>query len=217
MSCFGAACASQAERTPEVGVGLGLRLPTTTTVPGPEPVAERRVVRPSLRLAASSSARSRARPAEIGRIVIPKLGLDLETYEGVDAWTLRFGPGHWEVTARPGQVGNATFAGHRTTFTHPFDEIDRLQVGDEVTFVTADGSFTYATTEFFVVGQTDVWIAEPTPTPTFTLFACHPRGSERQRYVVKGELVRAENASAPPPEPAPSPPRSPRTCLLCRS
>lgn len=160
------------------------------------------------------------RPQATGRIVIPKIGVDLETYEGVDQWTLRFGPSWWDVTARPGDVGNTTFAGHRTTFTRPFYDIDRIAVGDEVTFTTAAGVFTYRATSSFVVEETAVWIAEPTDTPTFTLFACHPKGSERQRYVVKGDLVRAERVgsatAAPPSPPEERGPSSPRTCLLCR-
>jgi sortase A len=212
------ACGTRDE--PARGVGAGLAVPTPTTqvqvatsapagatgAPAQTPVrAPRRAVR-----AAS------ARPIGVGRIVIPKIGVDLETYEGVDQRTLKFGPSRWEISARPGQSGNTVFAGHRTTFTRPFYDIDLLAVGDEVTFVTESGVHTYRTTQFFVVGEADVWIAEPTDTPTFTLFACHPKGSERQRYVVKGDLVRSETFGAPPPSPAePAPTRQPRKCLLC--
>lgn len=162
--------------------------------------------------------RAAARPVAQGRVVIPAIGVDVETYAGVDDATLRFGPGWWDVTARPGEVGNTTFAGHRTTYTRPFYDIDRIKAGDEVRFVNDTGVYTYRATHAFVVDDTAVWIAEPTDTPTFTLFACHPKGSERQRYVVKGELVRAErHGETAPGEPAGEHrgPSQPRTCVLC--
>lgn len=161
--------------------------------------------------------RARRAPTARGRIMIPSIGVDLETYEGVDDWTLRFGPSHWDVTARPGQKGNTTFAGHRTTYTRPFHDIDLIRPGDEVIFVNHTGTYTYKATHAFVVEETDVWIAEPTETPTFTLFACHPKGSERQRYVVKGDLEHAEPAAAEraPEAPEREPTRQPRTCVLC--
>jgi sortase A len=173
-----AACGQRAGEINAVGTGLRV-LPRVVVVPGP--LAARPAIFTPPPVASS--------PAAGGRIVIPKIGLDLPTYEGVDAWTLRFGPGHWETTAEPGQVGNTTFAGHRTTFTRPFHDIDQLEPGDEVIFVTATGTFTYRVTDSFVVSDHDSWIADPTDTPTFTIFACHPKGSERERYVVKGEMV----------------------------
>jgi sortase (surface protein transpeptidase) len=70
-----------------------------------------------------------------------------------------------------------------------------------VIFTTASGRFTYKVTQTLIVGARDVWVVNPTPDATFTIMACHPKGSARQRYVVKGTLV-----AAPPPPPKPSPP-----------
>ena len=38
----------------------------------------------------------------------------------------------------------------------------------------------------------DLWIIYPTPTPTMTLFACHPKHSAAERIVVKGKLVHSQ-------------------------
>ena len=40
-----------------------------------------------------------------------------------------------------------------------------------------------------IVGPDAVWIANPTPTPTATLYACHPKHSKKYRYVVFLDLV----------------------------
>jgi sortase A len=223
----GAACG---HAPPPATVGAGLRVyrpqpPSAVTpaaaedAPQPSPVPMTAAPR-----RAAAAQHPLAPPVSDARILIPRIGVDLPVYEGVDPWTLRFGPGHWEGTVAPGEVGNTVVAGHRTTFTHPFRDIDQIEAGDDVIFVTNGGTFTYHATDAFVVGDTDTWIADATDTATFTLFACHPKGSERERYVLKGELVRSETASdqsaqpAPAPSPSPSqqpPPSSQRHCLLC--
>lgn len=126
----------------------------------------------------------------IGRIVIPAIGLDHTVYEGVWLTVIDVGPGHWPGTAMPGGHGNAVFGGHRVTYSHPFRDLDRLAPGDEIIFEMVDGSrHVYAVTEQFVVDPTGVWIVDQMPGHTVTLFACHPKGSARQRIVIRGSLV----------------------------
>jgi sortase A len=127
--------------------------------------------------------------APFGTIEIPKIGLDHPIYEGVELENLHWGPGHWPGTAMPGQFGNAVFAGHRVTHTRPFLDIDRLQPGDQIIFTTSAGRFVYEVTDHEIVTADNVRISEPTLTPTVTVFACHPKGSARQRYVVHGRLI----------------------------
>ena len=130
----------------------------------------------------------------IGRIEIPKINLDHPIFEGVDETVIHWGPGHWPGSAMPGKVGNSVFAGHRVTHTRPFYDIDLLNPGDQIIVHTADGTFTYRVTGHQIVSAKDTWIVNPTPTATITIFACHPKHSAAQRYVVHGDLV----ASAPP-------------------
>ncbi|MEY2396901.1 MAG: sortase [Actinomycetota bacterium] len=131
-------------------------------------------------------------PTPTGRITIPRIGLDHLTYEGIDLSTIDYGPSHWPGTAMPGQVGNTVFPGHRVTHDHPFFDIDLIQVGDNVIFTNDAGKFTYQVTQTFVVNADETWIADPTDTPTMTIFGCHPKHSAKQRYVVKGTLVKSE-------------------------
>ena len=66
----------------------------------------------------------------IGDIRIPVIGLNQVVVEGTNTADLRKGPGHYTGTPLPGQGGNAAIAGHRTTYGHPFYNLDSVKVGD---------------------------------------------------------------------------------------
>ena len=125
---------------------------------------------------------------ELGRLLIPAIGVDMVMYEGIRMPTLDRGPGHWPGTAMPGQAGNVVVAGHRTSKHKVFRNIDDLAAGDQIIFQDATGEYVYLVNRVEVVQPTDVWIINPTDTPTATLFACHPPGSTRQRIVVFADL-----------------------------
>ena len=126
---------------------------------------------------------------ELGRIQIPKIGVDMAMYEGIRMTTLDYGPGHWPGSAMPGQAGNVVVGGHRTSKHRVFRNVDQLVPGDQIVFTDSNGTHTYAVSKVQIVQPTDVWIINPTPTPTATLFACHPPGSTAQRIVVFADLV----------------------------
>ncbi len=126
---------------------------------------------------------------EVGSIVIPKLGVDMTMYEGIRLTTLDYGPGHWPGTAMPGQAGNVVVGGHRTSSHRVFRNIDQLNPGDEIIFRDGAGQHTYRVNRTEIVTPDAVWIVNPTPTPTATLFACNPPGSTRERIVVFADLV----------------------------
>ena len=152
-----------------------------------------------------------------GQIEIPRIGLVHTTYEGNTLPVIDHGPSHWPGTAMPGDVGNTVFAGHRVTHTHPFLNLDLLQPGDSVIFTTAAGRFAYVVDETVIVTPNELWIVDPTPTATFTIFGCHPKHQKTHRIVVRGHLVAADRTpqaafggSPPPAHPAPAPqPASP--------
>lgn len=125
----------------------------------------------------------------LGRIQIPKIGVDDEMYEGIRMTTLDYGPGHWPGSAMPGQAGNVVVGGHRTSKHRVFRNVDQLVPGDQIIFSDANGTHVYAVNRVEIVEPSDVWIINPTPTPTATLFACHPPGSTAQRIVVFADLV----------------------------
>ena len=159
-------------------------VPATTTTTAPAAVAPRTVPE-----APPADPRARSPIVQVGEIRIPKIGLVHPVYEGVTLTVIDKGPGHWPGSAMPGQLGNAVFAGHRTTKSKPFRNVDQLVPGDEIIFTTAAGMFTYRMTRQEIVSPKDVWIVNPTPDAIVTLFACHPPGSARQRIVIRGSLA----------------------------
>jgi sortase A len=128
--------------------------------------------------------------ATLGRIRIPRIGLDQPLYEGIAQYVIDAGPAHWPGTALPGQPGNMVIAGHRTTHTHPFYAVADLQAGDSIIIDTNDGRrFTYRVDQEFVVPSNALWIKDPLAGRRLTIFTCHPIGSSRQRLVVRATLA----------------------------
>ena len=164
-------------------------------VPATAPVTDRRAARspsPKRRRlpvpeAAPEDPYEKVPVVAIGEMEIPKIGLVHTIYEGVSLTVVDHGPGHWPGTPMPGGYGNSVFAGHRTTNSRPFRNIDQLVAGDTILFRTDQGAFTYRVTETTVVPWDGVWIVDQHPGRTLTLFACHPPGSAAFRYVVFGE------------------------------
>ena len=145
---------------------------------------------------------------EIGLIEIPKIGLRHPIFHGITMRNIDRGPSHWPGTALPGEVGNTVFAGHRVTKTRPFRNIDQLVPGDEVVFTVGGVRSVYAVTGSKVVLPTAMEIVNPTPEATGTLFACHPPGSARYRYVVLLALKPPPPEATPPPPVDPAPPEA---------
>ena len=126
----------------------------------------------------------------VGIISIPKIAVQMVVVEGTDAEQLRSGPGHYPGTPLPGEQGNVAIAGHRTTYLHPFYDLNELGPGDDVNVLTVQGLFVYEVTTSQAVAPTDVAVVAPTPTPMLTLTTCNPRYSASQRLVVQAKLVR---------------------------
>jgi sortase A len=120
----------------------------------------------------------------VGKIEIPRIGVEESLFEGIALSTLDRGPGHWPGTAMPGQPGNVVIAGHRVSHSKPFRHIDDLVEGDQVKFTVNGTVFTYVVTGHEIVDPAAIRIVDQTVQPTATLFACHPPGSVAERYVV---------------------------------
>jgi LPXTG-site transpeptidase (sortase) family protein len=81
-------------------------------------------------------------------------------------------------------------AGHRATKTKPFRDLDKLKLGDLVFMKDGRGfDVMYRVSDTYIVDPEDLWITYDGPTPSVTMFACHPKGSARYRIVVKADLV----------------------------
>ena len=186
--------ASRDDTPPDTGTALGAGLatvgaPSTTTtrptgvalpelpVPGPLPF----------------NAHEPTPEVVLGTLEIPKLEVSQPLQQGMTLTAINRGPSHWPGTPLPGEMGNVVVAGHRVTYKRTFNRLDELVPGDEVRFhMTDGGEHTYEVTAISVVGPDDLWIADQTYAHTATLFACHPKGSARQRIVASLRLLDAD-------------------------
>jgi sortase A len=125
----------------------------------------------------------------IATIDIPSIGANFVVVQGTGTADLELGPGHYDNTPLPGQPGNAAIAGHRTTYLHPFYNLNELVAGDPIYVTTTQGRFQYDVTALAVVAPTDLAVLDPTSVPTLTLTTCNPRYSAAQRLVAQATLV----------------------------
>jgi len=136
----------------------------------------------------------------IGRIEIPRLGLNMILVNGADPGSLRKGPGRDLRSFMPGEGQLVYVAGHRTTFLAPFSHIERLRRGDRVTIELPYATFVYAITSHTIVPADDLAVLRSHGRERLILQACHPRFFASQRYLVYArpvhiELVRASHAA----------------------
>ena len=127
----------------------------------------------------------------IAIIAMPTIGVNKYVVAGVQTADLKKGPGHYPGTPFPGELGNASIAGHRTTYGEPFRHLDDLNLGDPIIITDLLGrKFTYLVTNQQVVGATDSWVVATTDrTKAFlTLTTCHPEFSAKQRLIISAEL-----------------------------
>lgn len=143
-----------------------------------------------------------------GLLYVPAWGDEPRTIlEGVDKATVldTGSAGHYPATVGPGEVGNFSLAGHRTTYGKPFSQVDVLAAGDPLVVRTDEAWYVYEVTRTQIVQPTEVGVVAAIPQGStepgryLTLTACHPRYSAAERYVVHGELVRWVPASSGTP------------------
>jgi sortase A len=129
--------------------------------------------------------------APIARLLIPSIGLDQVVVQGTETADLREGPGHYPGTPYPGQQGNVAIAGHRTTYAHPFYDLDGVAVGALIHLVVPGRTWTYRAVGSVVVPPDDVAVAGPLGEAGgwLTLTTCNPRYSAASRLVVRARLV----------------------------
>jgi sortase A len=134
----------------------------------------------------------------IGRLSIPRLGLQRVVQQGVaggaaldpgdDRELLRNGPVHYALTPLPGQGEPFAVAGHRTTYGAPFSRLDALRKGDRIVVDTPYARFVYAVARLTTVLPDDVGVLYDRGYG-LVLTTCTPRYSASHRLIVWGNLV----------------------------
>lgn len=146
---------------------------------------------------------------------VPAFGPDYAQVivQGTTNEALEKGPGHYEGTAGPGEVGNFSIAGHRVGKGSPFLNVDKLEPGDAIVFETQANWYVYRvignaeTGDFtdpaygdiqgqFITTPSHYQVISPVPDqegaePTqklVTLTTCHPKFSAAERLIIHGYL-----------------------------
>jgi sortase A len=120
----------------------------------------------------------------MGRILIPRLGLDAVLVEGTSEADLAKGPGIYAGDFLPGEGRLVYVAGHRTTYSAPFAQINLLRRGDRITIRMPYGTFRYVVTRHRIVPATDVAVLRSGDRERLILQSCHPRFYATHRYLV---------------------------------
>jgi sortase A len=150
--------------------------------------AERRTIA----LEAASYRRNSKEGDPIGRIKVPRLGLNMILVNGTDHDTLQKGPGRDLRTFMPGEGKLVYIAGHRTTYLAPFSHIDSLRPGDPVTLELPYATFVYRVVSHRIVASNDLSVLESHGREVLVLQACHPRFFATHRYLAYARPIRVE-------------------------
>ena len=141
---------------------------------------------------------SSTRGEVIGRLRVPRMGVNMLLVNGTDHDTLKKGPGRDSRTFMPGENRLVYIAGHRTTYLAPFSHIDRLRRGDRVMIDVPYATFIYAVTRHRIVKSTDLSVLRSPRYEVVELQACHPRFFASHRYIAYAQLLRVEPRGAKP-------------------
>ena len=124
------------------------------------------------------------------KIIIPKIDIEYEVFEGTDIETLKKGPGHIIGTPLPGQEGRVAISGHRTTYGAPFDRIDELE-DDDLIYLESEkaGIFTYQVINIEIVNPDDLYILVGSEKKELLLTTCTPKFTATKRLIVIALLM----------------------------
>jgi sortase A len=156
--------------------------------------AERRTIAAEARRYRRGSHRGQA----IGRIRVPRMGVNMILVNGTDHDTLKKGPGRDLRSFMPGENRLVYVAGHRTTYLAPFSHIDRLRKGDRITIEVPYATFVYRVSGHRVVRANDLSVLRSPRHERLELQACHPRFFATHRYIAYAQLARVEPRGGTP-------------------
>ncbi|MGP3980761.1 class E sortase [Streptomyces sp. KR80] len=162
---------------------------------------------------------ARQDPYEDGKpfavMYIPRFGSSWAkpVLEGTRTDTLKKGLGHYVRTARLGDTGNFSVAGHRRTYGDPFKDFPKLRPGDPVLLTDGASWFTYR-----IVGRpyrtlpSDTAVIDPIPAKAgfdrpgryLTLTTCEPEWGHSHRLIAWAHLDATQPVEEGKPDALPS-------------
>ena len=136
----------------------------------------------------------------MGKISIPKIGVELPIYHTVEPEVLQIGAGHLEGTSLPvgGRDTHCVLSGHRgLPSAKLFTALDRLSVGDTFTINVLNEVLTYEIDQILTVkpDQTDA-LQIVKGMDYCTLLTCTPYGINTHRLLVRGVRIGTQTEKA---------------------
>ena len=125
----------------------------------------------------------------VGRLEIPRLGLSVMVFQGIEERALFAGAGHVPGTPPPGGDGNVVIAAHRDTY---FRKLAGILPGDRIRVVTVRGTFEYVVDSSETVDPDETQVMESRDRDELTLITCYPFyfvGSAPRRFIVHAQAV----------------------------
>lgn len=126
----------------------------------------------------------------IGRLKIPKLDLNMIVVNGTESTTLKKGPARHKGTFLPGEGKLIYIAGHRTTYSAPFSDIDDLERGDRVWLELPYATVEYTIRNHRIVEAHELSVLRSRGREELALQACWPRFFASHRYIAYARPVR---------------------------
>lgn len=136
----------------------------------------------------------------IGRLRIPRLDLNMIVVNGTESSTLKRGPARHRRTFLPGEGKLIYIAGHRTTYSAPFSDIDDLRQGDRVRLELPYATFEYTIRGHRIVEAHELSVLRSRGREEVALQACWPRFFASHRYIAYARPVRVIPRSGAPYE-----------------
>lgn len=129
----------------------------------------------------------------MGRILIPKIDVDLPIYHTSSDAVLRKGAGHMPETTLPvgGPNTHAAITAHRgLAEAKLFTDLDKVQVGDTFTLEVLGEPLVYRVENKRIVEPTETkWLVVEPGRDLVTLITCDPLGINTDRMLVTGSRV----------------------------
>ena len=122
----------------------------------------------------------------MGRLQIPKLGVDVKVWDGESLDNLKIGVGHFSFTS--GWDGNVGIAGHNGGSAGYFENLSTLNAGDTIIYTTPYGTRTYAVESITVITDTDYSTLDYSSENILSLITCN-RGKPTERLSLRAVLV----------------------------
>jgi LPXTG-site transpeptidase (sortase) family protein len=124
-------------------------------------------------------------------LIIPKLEMHEQVYDGATLHTLSKGIWHLPNSSSPDKGGNTVMAGHRFTYSGKavFYNLDKVALNDNMTLYWQGKRYDYVVTAINVVPPTDGKLVAPTNEPTLTVYTCTPLWSAKDRLVITAKLA----------------------------